>query len=114
MAKAEVCKSSVFAGSWEFSSLQKDKKIRAETAPLILNRLQKCLAAANTNHLPPNHSDLFTFSKAALNGNEIKKGLPGRVRSSGGSSSAKSQGFTESLFSETQRKKLCFCSLSAL
>lgn len=31
---------------------------------VIPNRPRKYLAAANINHLPPNHSDIFIFSKA--------------------------------------------------
>lgn len=73
---------------------------------VIPNRLQEYLTASNINHLTPNHSDLFIFSKAPLKGNEIKKGLSHRVWSRGGSSSAKSQGFTESLFSETEEEAL--------
>lgn len=33
VVKTKVCKSSIFTATWKFSSLQKDKKIRAETAP---------------------------------------------------------------------------------
>lgn len=46
---------------------------------VVPSRLQKYVGASNINHLPPNHSGLFTFSKAPPNGNEIKKDLLHRV-----------------------------------